>query len=542
MLKKMLCALLALTLVLASSVAFASEPTSGVFAQTNAGTVLGYKQNGVESYLGIPYATAERFEMPVPVEAWEGVLPCLVYGDVAPQHKKTQSKLNLAEVPLEMVENEETCLNLNVWTCDQKPETLKPVIFWIHGGGYASGSSAELSFYAGRQLVEYSKGDVVFVSVNHRLNYLGYLDLSAYGEEFKYSGNAGHADLICALEWVRDNIAKFGGDPNNVTIIGQSGGGTKVTSLMGMPAAKGLFHRAVAMSGGSAQCTRTTETAQEQTAKVLEILGVEPENAVEALKALSYDELYDACSAAKVSAGNVVDGDFYPTGTFEMSANIPFMTGTTFGETASNYMQMVTNSQGSMASPESWAWWNLTNKSTDEEIFEAYAYKFGEEYAQQIIDAFKEAYPTHAVGMGMYLNNRLNGGLSVDKTAAAMESYGGTVYQYLCAYIYPMFDYGFATRHTSGDIPMWFHNLNTIGLYVAGDEENAAKVEETMSTALINFVTSGNPSQEGLEWPAHTEQDDGIMVFDVESAVKYHHDDKVLELMTEATQAMKAKK
>lgn len=516
------------------------EPVSGVFAETNAGTVLGYKLDGVESYLGIPYATAERFEMPVPVEKWEGVKPCLVYGDVAPQHKKTQSALNLADVPLEMVENEANCLNLNVWTKNQNPDELKPVLFWIHGGGYSSGSSAELSFYPGRELVEF--GDIVFVSINHRLNYLGYTDLSAYGEEFKYSGNAGHADMICALEWVRDNIAKFGGDPNNVTIVGQSGGGTKVTSLMGMPAAKELFHKAVVMSGGSAQSKRTPEQAQAETAALVDYLGLtgkSNEEIVAALKALPYDELYEACSAVKVTQGNVVDGDMYPTGTFEMSADKPLMTGTTFGETRSNYLQMVMNAGGSMESPESWQWWNLTAKTTDEEILEAYTQKFGAEYAQPILDAFKEAYPKHAPAMGTFLNNRKSGGLSVDGVAAAMEGFGGTVYEYICAYIYPFFDFGYATRHTSGDIPMWFHSLDTIDLYIAGDEENARKVEQTMATAMVNFLRTGNPSQEGLEWPAHNETDDAIMVFDVESEVKRHHDDKVLDLMVEAAEAKK---
>jgi para-nitrobenzyl esterase len=162
--------------------------------------------------------------MPTKAESWEGIYNCLNLSAVCPQ-VQAFTGINMNEFTsvtdaYAVDFTEDKFLTVNVWSKDMNPETPKPVIFWIHGGGYASGSSGELKLYDGKNLADY--GDVVFVSVNHRLNYLGYLDLSAYGEDFKYSGSAGHADLVMALEWVRDNIATFGGDPNNVTIEGQS--------------------------------------------------------------------------------------------------------------------------------------------------------------------------------------------------------------------------------------------------------------------------------------------------------------------------------
>ena len=251
---------LTLVVLMCGSVALAGTPTFPVVAETTGGKVMGFNYAGVNYFYGIPYASAERFEMPQAV-TWEGVRACLMHGEVAPQNKVVMNRFDAMNYSAEMVENENSCLVLNIMTPNLDPEVKNPLSFdpWR---GFDTGASNEYVFYNGANLAR--SGDVVFVSVNHRLNVLGYLDLSAYGEEYRYSGNLGMLDLIFALQWVQDNIEQFGGDPNNVTIVGQSGGGSKVTTLMGMPVARGLFHKAVIQSGGS-KVTRTTEQAQAET-------------------------------------------------------------------------------------------------------------------------------------------------------------------------------------------------------------------------------------------------------------------------------------
>ena len=213
------------------------------------------------------------------------------------------------------MEGEDTCLSLNVWTPSVDAEAKKPVLVWLHGGGYTSGTSAEHRIYEGYNLAKY--GDIVFVSINHRLNYLGFLDLSDYGDAYKYSANLSFVDIVCALNWVQDNIAAYGGDPDCVTIVGQSGGGGKAATMMGVPSAEGLFCRAVAQSGGSAYSNRTPEESKAQTQALVESLGLadaSPEEVVQYLKDLPYDELAAACQAVQYTCSPVNDGDFYTGG------------------------------------------------------------------------------------------------------------------------------------------------------------------------------------------------------------------------------------
>lgn len=211
-------------------------------ADTEYGKVRGYISDGIFTYKGIPYAEAERFAAPQKPKSWEGVRSSMTWGPVAPLLTPTAIYSDESEFVFDhdWGYSGENCLVLNIWTPEIKDEKKRPVLFWIHGGGYTAGSSQELPSYHGENLAR--KGDVVVVSVNHRLNILGFLDLSSYGEEYKYSANHSILDLRIALEWVRDNISNFGGDPANVMIFGQSGGGAKVNNLMAMPSAKGLFH------------------------------------------------------------------------------------------------------------------------------------------------------------------------------------------------------------------------------------------------------------------------------------------------------------
>ncbi|MFQ7749118.1 MAG: carboxylesterase family protein, partial [Eubacteriales bacterium] len=213
--------------------------TTEPVVSTKAGKVRGFCVDGTYTFHGIKYADADRFQMPRPVEPWDGVKDALSYGYVSPMLDK-ETAVGEIMVPHRYWPKDENCQYLNIWSQSLCEEAKKPVMVWLHGGGFSAGSSIEQMAYDGENLSKF--GDVVVVTLNHRLNILGYLDLSPYGEKYKNSGNAGNADLVAALQWVHDNIAAFGGDPENVTIFGQSGGGGKVSSLMQTPAADGLFH------------------------------------------------------------------------------------------------------------------------------------------------------------------------------------------------------------------------------------------------------------------------------------------------------------
>ena len=239
-----------------------------VIVQTKAGKLRGFALDGIYRFYGVKYATAKRFLPPEPVAPWEGLADATSYGYVAPLMSPNSPAMDLLIPHRFWVENED-CLSLNVWSKDLTGK--KPVMVWLHGGGYAAGSSIEMVAYDGANMSEY--GDVVTVTINHRLNILGYFDLSSFGAEFANSGNAGQADIVCALEWVRDNIAQFGGDPDNVTIFGQSGGGGKVLSLLQTPAADGLFHKGIMMSGGAGRMRKTERHDREIADMLIEQLG-----------------------------------------------------------------------------------------------------------------------------------------------------------------------------------------------------------------------------------------------------------------------------
>ena len=249
-------------------------------------------------------------------------------------------------------EMSENCCALNVWTTDLKAK--KPVMFWLHGGGFDSGTSA---WDPGMCL---AKKDVVVVSINHRLNILGFLDLSTVSKKYKYSGNVGMLDAVQALEWVRDNIANFGGDPNNITIFGESGGGGKVGTFLCMPKAKGLFHKAIIMSGTILN-VNTKAMTEELGEAVLKELGIDKKN-VDKIKDVSYQDLYAAGQRAMAASigtrrpgtpmmwgfGPTPDGEVLVQQPFQpafpsFSDNIPIMIGTTFNELQrSRYNQKIT--------------------------------------------------------------------------------------------------------------------------------------------------------------------------------------------------------
>lgn len=312
--------------------------------ETTSGKLKGYFYNGSYVFKGVPYAYADRFQMPVPSQ-WEGVRDASSYGFVCPLMMQDTPSAELM-VPHRYWPMDEHCQNLNIWTKELDKDAKKPVVVWLHGGGYFAGSSIEQVAYDGRNMCV--KGDVVVVSINHRLNILGYLDLSPFGEKYYNSGNAGHADMVAALQWVHDNIALFGGDPENVTIFGQSGGGMKVADLMQIPAADGLFHKGLIMSGVADEgllpaCTGTGEAIVTAMLKELGLTVAE----VETLENIPYPQLVQAymkvmpqvaATGAYVGNGPQVNdwykGNPLQSGLREHAYDIPMMIGSVYGEFA----------------------------------------------------------------------------------------------------------------------------------------------------------------------------------------------------------------
>ncbi len=336
--------LILITLLTMLSTASAQENKEII--RTTSGLVSGIMQEGTMAWLGIPYAKVERFMPPQPVKKWKSVRKCDKWGPMTMQQQNR---------PMTEEQMSENCCVLNVWTTDVKAR--KPVMFWLHGGGFDSGTS---EWDPGMCL---AKKDVVVVSINHRLNILGFLDLSTCGKKYKYSGNVGMLDAVQALEWVRDNIAKFGGDPDNVTIFGESGGGGKVGTLMCMPKAKGLFHKAIIMSGTILN-VNTKAMTEELGEAVLKELGIDKKH-VDKLNSVSYNDLYAAGQRAMAASigtrrpgtpmmwgfGPTPDGEVLLQQPFQpafasISDDIPLMIGTTFNELQrSRYSQKVSFDQ-----------------------------------------------------------------------------------------------------------------------------------------------------------------------------------------------------
>lgn len=270
-----------------------NSTTKASTTQTEYGKVCGYIYKGIYTYKGIPYAQAKRFETPKALEPWSGIRSCRTYGPSAPQPTSNRWNNDAGAFFYLWYEGRqsEDCLCLNVWTKGINDGKKRPVLVWFHGGGFAEGCGQDHPGYHGHNLAD--KGDVVVVTVNHRLNTLGYTDLSEYGDKYKYSGNVGNIDLVEALKWVRDNISNFGGDPNCVTIFGQSGGGAKVSSMLCMPMAKGLFHRAMIMSGSGFMCGQNKEIAHKIGRRTVELLGLNKDN-IDDIQKVDYEKLYEA--------------------------------------------------------------------------------------------------------------------------------------------------------------------------------------------------------------------------------------------------------
>ena len=454
--------------------------------KTTKGYVQGVEEEGTIAFKGIPYAKIERFMPPQEAEPWDTVMVCDKYGPYAMQS---------GGFPGTVMSEENTC-TLNVWTKDTKAKM--PVMLWIHGGGYATGHS---SWNPGYGLAQ---KDVVFVSINHRLNILGYMDLSSFGEKYKYSGNVGELDIVAALEWIRDNIKRFGGDPNNVTIMGHSGGGGKVGSIMCMPAAKGLFHKAIVYSGvivGS----NTTATSSKLGEAVVKELGLTAET-IDKIQTVPYDELNKAGQRATAGLRGIAGG-FAPTmdgevivaqpfkpAFAEFSKNIPIIIGTTRNEFGTNY---------------------YGKEVTLDEAKKILAPSFGED-TDEFIKAYYEAYPDGSLQdlLSMDRMFRFN---SVVSCRGVNAQGGAPVWNYLFDWRKPTDNY---SAH-GDELPFFFNTIEAEKRKVPEITPEVAKLEEEMSDYWVNFAYTGDPNGEGLpKWHSFAEANEPCMIFNTPELVE----------------------
>ena len=488
--------------------------------QTQYGLIQGYILDDVYTYLGIPYGAptggANRFLPPQEPECWEGIRPALFYGNDAPQGHADKWKNNASTFTdhWNYFDYSEDCLNLNVWT--PAPDGKKrPVMVWMHGGGFAAGNSIEQDGYHGANLAR--AGDIVFVSVNHRLNAFGFSDLSSCGDPaFKESGNVGVLDLVAALKWVHNNIEYFGGDPGNVTIMGQSGGGAKVCDVISMPSAKGLVHKAVALSGNAVTATDPAVSSAIGAA-ILKTVG----GNVKKLQEMPWEDYYTLAHAVAANFGGgmmggfspVADGDVLPADGFfkdDVAAEVPLILCTTTSEFALSKEN---------AQMEAMSFDDAVALIRD---------SFGQPEAEAVLKAYQEAFPDKKPIelVNMTVAQRKN----VLATADAKCAQGAPVYLAWFDYNAPLFNGRIRAFHCS-DICYWYKNTDLMVTHTGGGAE-PRKVSDQMSAALLAFMRTGNPNcPEIPNWPAYTPEEAPTMIFNVKSEVRNAPDAKALELL-----------
>jgi len=495
-----------------------STPRSAV-ASTQYGKVRGYLSDGVFTFKGIPYGQdtgGENRWLPAkPPKPWDGEYPALVYGANCPQrlHDFTAIEQTFIQDWDDGYVSEDM-LKANVWTPSLSGK--RPVMVYFHGGGFTFGSSYELPSHEGAQMARHH--DVVQVSVNHRLNILGYFDLSEIGgTAYADSVNVGMTDLVFALRWIRDNIANFGGDPDNVMIYGQSGGGSKVTTLMGMPSAAGLFHRASVQSGGGGN-PPSADQSRAYAKQIMVELGLGP-NDIVALQKIEWAKLNAAATAAatkingpaprtlglgapaaatpRVGGGPTVDGRIVTMRSFyesapDISKNVPMLIGS------------VSEEGNRMSSRPTEAEWRTTLAGI-----------IGDAKATALIAAMKKAHPEKSIRTlsygvsGLQVRNRVTqmAKLKCDQKAAS-------VFTYFFTWPSPMLEDAGAW-HTA-ELAFCFDNTRRCE-QGTGNTAEAQALAKTMATAWANFARTGNPSQPGLSWTPFDPGKGQTMVFDNQS-------------------------
>jgi para-nitrobenzyl esterase len=472
-------------------------------ANTQYGKVRGFVDGGVFTFKGIPYGQdtggENRWLPPKAPKPWNDEYPALIYGANCPQNLH-----NFTAIEQSFLQDwddgymSEDMLKLNIWTPSLSGN--RAVMVYFHGGGFSFGSSYELPSHEGAQMAR--NHDIVQVSVNYRLNALGFLDVSEVGgASYEDSVNVGMTDLVASLQWVRDNIANFGGDPGKVMIYGQSGGGSKVTCLMGMPSAAGLFHCASVQSGGGGNIP-SGDQSKEFSRQVMKELGLQP-NDIAPLQKMEWSRLFAAGNAVvtrmnppmrglggpgssptstpRVGWSPTVDGRIITVRSFydsapDVSKNVPML----IGNVSEEGMHYVSNPSETE--------WHATLSSA-----------LGEEKASALIAAMKKAHPEKAIRTLSYGVQGLSARNNVQRMVKLKYEQGGApVYQYFFTWQSPMLDGVPGAWHTS-ELAFCFDNTKRCE-QGTGNTPEAQVLAKKMATAWANFARTGNPGQPGLTW------------------------------------------
>ncbi len=483
--------------------------------KTPKGYLRGYKKDNVYHFCGIDYGKAKRWQIAEDIQSWEGVKEATNYGFTCYPFRPDTTG-NTLKSPHRFWINSEDCLNLNLWTRSIEPGVRKPVLVWFHGGGFNNGSALDLYAFDGCNICD--KGDVVVVTINHRLNILGYLDLRAYGEKYANSVNVGNWDLICALRWVRDNIECFGGDPDNVTIFGQSGGGGKTISVMNMEASAGLYHKSMVMSGVTDNLLGSRKvTSGEIVARMFENLGI---TTVEELEKLHHHVIADSyLQAYQDLAGNGMAplgpvknidylGDPMEFGFTDYAKSVPMIIGTNFSE-----------------------FFNLPAKysrcdMSDQQQREAVEEVLGSEIAQKALPEFLKVFPDKKpLDILQYDATIFRKGTRKFVRCRVEAGCAPTYVYFFCPTI--NINDGSMPQHNS-DISYFFYNTEMVPSNDIG--EDTAKLEEEMSGRLVQYAWSSKPQLEGhIEWPQATAENCPVLLFDRNTRVAEGMDDGFID-------------
>ena len=509
--------------------------------ETASGKVRGFVRRGVLTFRGIPYAAPTsgkgRFMPPAQREPWKGIRSSLTYGYVSPQEPRTiwdKDELAFAYQWTDGFQHED-CLRANVWT-QGLDDRKRPVMVWLHGGGFSTGSSHEMRTYDGENLAR--RGDVVVVSLNHRVGVVGFLNLASVGgERYAASPNLGMLDIVAALEWVRDNIRNFGGDPGNVTVFGQSGGGGKVTALLAMPRAAGLFHRAVVQSGSMLRMPGPDQTAK-LAAAVLKELGIAQAN-LDQLHSLPIERIV----AAGVTAADAVfpPPDYTRPFEFERHAELkpwaPTVDGVILPESPFCHGAPAVSARvpllvGSTRTEMAVGWdWPEFESFTSAELTDLMNKAYGKETTARLLDALRRGHPGakpcdllaiwHSSGVRR---------AAIHQALAKATQGAAPVYLYLFAWDTPVLDGRLRSYHCA-ELPFVFDNTDRCD-EATGGGPSARALAAKVSEAWIRFARLGDPNHGGLpHWPAFTAATRATMIFDNACAVANDPDREELDLI-----------